>query len=101
MYYNQTLLCEFVQVASVDLRFHLLLTLLGEAGGGAVILLSNKSKVAPFAKAVASSSLSMLPESSNGGSGSGAENITVHLNNPVIKDVEDAKLLGKRCGTAI
>ena len=67
----------------------------GEAGSEAIIPLSNKSKVAPFANAVASSFMSMLPDNFTDKKNDSTE-LTVVFNNPVIKEEADIEKISEK-----
>lgn len=67
----------------------------GEAGREAIVPLTNKNTMAQLGTSIAK----FMPDVEQGGSGSAG--ITINFNNPVIKDIEDADRLAKRCASAI
>lgn len=63
----------------------------GEAGDEAVVPLNNKSKVAPFASAVASQFKSLLPDNFSSNSGSGGGDVVITGNSFVVREEADIK----------
>lgn len=68
----------------------------GEAGDEAVVPLSNKSKVAPFASAVAGQFIGMLPDNIKDSQKSNDSGVVIQVNGLVVREEADIEKIGQQ-----